>query len=245
MTNKLFSIPKPNPYATLRLFCFPYAGGAPSIFMPWVNDLPAHIELVAVQLPGRGSRLTEPAHTTMQAMIEELMSQQSFFTQKPCIFFGHSLGSRIAYELAYNLFQANSSMPLKIIASGSRAPHLKSNKRPFYDLPHDEFVAELKSLNGTPREILEHTELMELFLPLLRADFEIAECYQAQSNALPIPIDVLYGTDDVDVTPEQIDAWQSLSAAPITKHAFNGDHFFINTCSDKVKSTVIQLSTDL
>ncbi|KZN32658.1 hypothetical protein N480_25295 [Pseudoalteromonas luteoviolacea S2607] len=245
MTSKLFSIPKPNPNATLRLFCFPYAGGAPSIFMPWVNDMPAHIELVAVQLPGRGARLMESAHNTMDALITELMSHQAFITQKPCIFFGHSLGSRIAYELASHLLQTDKTIPLKIIASGSRAPHLKSHKRPFYNLPHDEFVEELKSLNGTPKEILENTELMELFLPLLRADFEIAECYQANKDALPTPINVLFGTDDVDVTAEQIDAWQDLSAAPITKHEFNGDHFFINTCSDEVKQTVIRLITNL
>ncbi|KZN57855.1 thioesterase II family protein [Pseudoalteromonas luteoviolacea] len=245
MTNKLFSIPKPNPNATLRLFCFPYAGGAPSIFMSWLNGLPAHIELVAVQLPGRGSRLMEPAHNTMSAILDELLSHQTFITQKPAVFFGHSLGSRVAYELAYQLQKTNQKTPLKLIASGSRAPHLPNSKPAFYHLPHDEFIEELKSLNGTPKEILENVELMELFLPLLRADFEVADLYQAHPHALPIPIDVLFGTDDVDVKPEQIDAWQNLSALPISKHSFNGNHFFINSCSDEVKGKVFQLISSL
>ncbi|MCF2856605.1 alpha/beta fold hydrolase [Pseudoalteromonas sp. SMS1] len=245
MTNKLFLIPKPNPAATLRVFCFPYAGGAPSIFMSWVDQLPAHVELVAVQLPGRGSRLMEPAHASMSAIIDELNIYQPFFSQKPCVFFGHSLGSRIAFEFAKNLHIKNRALPLKIIASASRAPHLKSNKKPFYHLPDADFIAQLKSLNGTPKEILESSELMALFLPLLRADFEIADCYQAAVHTLPVPIDILYGLDDIDITPEQIDAWQTLSAHPITKSPFNGDHFFINALSSEVCCKVNELITAL
>ncbi|KZN49391.1 thioesterase II family protein [Pseudoalteromonas luteoviolacea] len=242
---KLFLIPKPNPHATLRLFCFPYAGGSPSIFMPWLNQLPGNVELVLVQLPGRGARLMEEPHNKMSLIIDELMQHSSFITQKPCAFFGHSLGSRVAYELALTLQKDNQVLPLKIIASGSRAPHIASNKAPTYHLPDPEFISELHELNGTPKEVLDNAELMELFLPLLRADFEVADCYQAEELPLPIPIDVFFGHDDIDVTTPMVDAWQSLSALPITKHAFNGDHFFINTHSEPVLKTISQLLCSL
>ncbi|ESP91697.1 MULTISPECIES: thioesterase II family protein [Pseudoalteromonas] len=238
MTTKLFTTPKPNPQATTRLFCFPYAGGAPSIFIPWLDKLPAHIEIVLVQLPGRGARLMEPPHDKMHLIIEELMQQSDFITQKPCVFFGHSLGSRVAYELAYSLQKANKTLPVKMIASASRAPHLAGQKQPIYHLPKQEFIKKLRELNGTPQEILANAELMDLFLPLLRADFEIADCYRAEPHPLPLPIDVFFGHDDVDISQAQLDAWQSLSSLPIQQHAFNGDHFFINTLSDQVVAKV-------
>ncbi|KID55195.1 thioesterase [Pseudoalteromonas luteoviolacea] len=241
MTPKLFLIPKPNPQATMRLFCFPYAGGSPSIFMSWLSQLPTHIEVVLIQLPGRGARLMETPYNKMNQTIAELMQHSDFITQKPCVFFGHSLGSRVAYELALTLHKHHDTLPLQLIASGSRAPHLKGHKAPIYHLPDAEFIAELRDLNGTPKEVLDNAELMELFLPLLRADFEIADCFQAEQSPLPMPINVLYGHDDIDVTSEMVDAWQDLSALPITQHAFNGGHFFINTHSEQVIATVSKL----
>ncbi|MDK1288560.1 thioesterase II family protein [Pseudoalteromonas umbrosa] len=242
---KLFLIPKPNPHATLRLFCFPYAGGAPNIFMPWLNKLPNNVELVLIQLPGRGARLMEAPHNKMSSIIDELMLHSSFITQKPNVFFGHSLGSRVAYELALTLQKNNLALPQKLIASGSRAPHLENHKTPIYHLPESEFITKLRELNGTPKEVLDNAELMELFLPLLRADFEIADCYQTEKHPLPVPIDVFFGHEDIDVTPPMINAWQALSALPITQHAFNGDHFFINSHSEQVIKAVSKLLNSL
>lgn len=187
----------------------------------------------------------ETPHNKMSSIIDELMQHHSFITQKPYAFFGHSLGSRVAYELALTLHKNNQTLPLKIIASGSRAPHLESHKTPIYHLSEPDFIAELRELNGTPKEVLDNVELMELFLPLLRADFEIADCYRAEEQPLPVPISVFFGHEDVDVTPPMIDAWQALSALPITKHAFNGGHFFINSHSDLVAKSVSQLINTL
>ncbi len=168
MNSKLFITPKPNPNAELRLFCFPYAGGSPAIFTPWIEKASECVELVFVQLPGRGARLVEPAIDNMPDIISELMVHQDYMTSKPFAFFGHSLGSRISYELAFQLLDAGLPTPRKIFASASRAPHCTSTKRHLHGLPHDEFIAELRDLNGTPKEILENKELMELLVPLLR-----------------------------------------------------------------------------
>ncbi|MDK1314036.1 thioesterase II family protein [Pseudoalteromonas ardens] len=241
MNTKLFVIPKPNPNAKLRLFCFPYAGGSPAIFMPWVGLLPNEVELVFVQFPGRGARMTETAYTDMQHKVDELLTHQAYITEKPFAFFGHSLGSRVIFETTKRLVALGAPLPVHLIASGSRAPHTNSNKTQTYHLPHDEFVAELLKLNGTPKELLEHKELMELLIPLLRADFQIAECYQAQPVSLPCPITVFHGYDDIEISAEQLHGWQDLSKHKIDIHYFNGGHFFINQCKEEVISQVNQV----
>ncbi|WP_462155251.1 thioesterase II family protein [Pseudoalteromonas piscicida] len=239
MNNKLFIIPKPNPNAKVRLFCFPYAGGSPAIFTPWIKKAHENIELVFVQLPGRGARLIEPAIDNMPEIIDELMLHLDFITSKPFAFFGHSLGSRISYEFASQLHTKNQLIPSKIFASGSRAPHCLSSGRHLHNLPHDEFITELRDLNGTPKEVLENEELMELLLPLLRADFKIADTYVAKQLTLPIPIHVFNGIED-SVQKKHVFAWQELTSQPYQLTEFSGGHFFIHQYADEMISIINQ-----
>lgn len=227
MNGKLFTFPKPNPTATVRLFCFPYAGGSSAIFKPWINSVSDSIELVLVQLPGRGERLMESPLDSMEAIIKELMQHKEFITSKPYALFGHSLGSRIAYELALTLAQNEHTVPLKLYASASRAPHCLSTRPHLHNLPHNEFIQALHSLNGTPKEVLDNQELMELFLPLLRADFKIADTYLADQHPLESEIHVFHGVED-EIERDHVEAWQALTCKPYELTEFPGGHFFIH-----------------
>jgi surfactin synthase thioesterase subunit len=233
MTNKLFITPKPLLSAKIRLFCFPYAGGSANIFLPWLTMISGGCELVFVQLPGRGARLTEAAHQSMEEVIDELMLHQEFMTSKPFAFFGHSLGSRVCYALASQFLQLGLPTPLVLFASASRAPHLASRKRPVHALSDHELIEELRKLKGTPEEVLDNKELMEFVLPLLRADFKVAETYIATPNILPLPIHVFNGVDD-DISDTQVAAWQELTEQLIGISEFAGGHFFINQCSKDI-----------
>ena len=126
--NKTFIIPKPQVSARLRLFLFPYAGGSASTYIHWAKlfDDNLHVELVLVQLPGRGSRMTEPLHQTMESIMSELLEHASYITSLPYILFGHSLGGKIAYELACRLRALTLPLPKYLIASASGAPLLWS-----------------------------------------------------------------------------------------------------------------------
>lgn len=179
--------------------------------MPWVEHFGPNIELVLVQLPGRGSRITEVPHDNMNSCVDELVKHADFIASKPCVFFGHSLGSRIAYALSCKLFQLGYRLPRHLLASASCGPHLTNTKRSLYDLPEHAFLDALKKLDGTPPEVLENSELMELLSPLIRADFKVAELYKATSAPLNIQLTVLSGTQDSGVSREQIKAWADLS----------------------------------
>jgi surfactin synthase thioesterase subunit len=245
--NKLFIIPKPLASARLRLFLFPYAGGSASIYTHWATlfDDNPNVELVLVQLPGRGSRMTEPLHQTMESIMSELVEHASYITSRPYILFGHSLGAKIAYELACKLRALGLPSPDYLIASGSGAPHLPYKTKPIHNLAHDAFISELERLNGTPKEILSNSELLEFLLPLLRADFKIAAEYQADVRPVACPIRVLGGSDDVEISSDRLNAWADLSEAKMTLQFIAGDHFFINHNPNLVVQTILSLIDEL
>lgn len=238
---ELFVVPKPVLKPKLRLFCFPYAGGAVHTYTDWVGKLGNSVEVVLVQPPGRGSRMMETAHDCMDDVIAELIQESSFITQVPYVLFGHSLGSRIAFELSCALHSRGERQPEYFIASGSRAPHLAVDEKKTYMLPESEFIQELEKLNGTPKEVLDNVELMQLLTPLLRADFKIAETYRATKMPMPYPILTLHGKDDTEITYDQLKAWGDLTHMNHSIEELSGDHFFINTHSQSVIQHVSQV----
>lgn len=240
INDKLFLIPKPISDPGVKLFCFPFAGGAANTFIPWVEPLAAEdVELVLIQPPGRGSRFGEPPHTNMDSLIEELMQNSEFITSHvPYVLFGHSLGSRVAYELCCRLMANGLPLPEYFIASGSRAPHFPNESACLHDLPQKEFIQQLKKMNGTPQELLENQALMELVTPLLRADFEISDTYQAKKISMPFPIVVFSGKDDHDITPYHLEWWGDLSTQGCEFVHFPGDHFFIEQYREQVLTQV-------
>jgi medium-chain acyl-[acyl-carrier-protein] hydrolase len=239
MNNEWFVIPKPNVNADLKLICFPYAGGSASTYLPWIKNLPDNVELIIIQAPGRGTRMGELAYSDMQTLIGDLVKIIPSVLNKPYILFGHSLGSRIAFELMSQLKKLSHALPQHFIASGSRGPHHKSMKEPIYDLPDDEFIEELKGLNGTPQAVLENKELMELFLPLLKADFEIANRYYYTEKAcFDCPITVFGGEYDVDICLSKLSSWGTFFETDADVHLFPENHFFIDSQSKQVQQKV-------
>ncbi|MDX6695727.1 MAG: hypothetical protein QOF02_3330 [Blastocatellia bacterium] len=227
--NNWFVCGKASAQAALRLFCFPYAGGSASVFRGWSDTLPETVEVCAVQLPGRGSRLLEPTINSMPQLIEAVAQALRPRLDKPCAFFGHSMGATIGLELARYVRSEWQVEPLHLFVSGSRAPQARSREPATYDLPEAEFLEELRRLKGTPAEILDHPELMRLMAPVLRADFALAQTYLYKTAApLSCPITAFGGLADKAVTERQLQAWQAQTIARFSLRMIRGDHFFIH-----------------
>lgn len=229
---------------TVRLFCFPYAGGNASTYATWAKQLPDSVDVVAVQLPGRATRLREPAHTDMAHLVSELKADILPLLDVPYVTFGYSLGSRIAFELVRQLQNLGAPLPQVFIAAAGRAPHLPSRTPPTYDLPDAIFLAKLAALNGTPREVLENRQMMELLLPSLKADFRVADTYQPERTELKCPLAVLAGLGDREVNYPELLAWRELTPQFVGLDYLAGDHFFINQCGELVVDRVHQLIRD-
>ncbi len=239
--------PKPNPAATLKLFCLPFAGGGSISFRPWADLLPAPIELCAVEIPGRGHRLREPLQRRMHSLIPQIAQGIKEELDRPYALFGHSMGTLLVYELTHFLLENGFPAPAHLFLSGRGAPHLPNRDKPIHQLPEHEFVAEIRKFNGTPKEVLEHEELMQLMIPILRADFEVCETYQyTQKPAFTIPITVFGGLQDEGATREELEAWQEHTTAGFNLRMFPGGHFFLLQHQPTIVETIVRdLQTQL
>jgi medium-chain acyl-[acyl-carrier-protein] hydrolase len=221
---------KPNPQARLRLFCFPYAGSGASMFRTWSDGLPADVEVCPVQFPGRGTRLMETPFTQLSLLVEGLAQALVPLMDKPFGFFGHSLGALVGFELARQLRRQSAVQPVCLFVSADRAPQIPHRDRPIHALPDGEFLAELRRLNGIPGKVLEDMELMQVMLPILRADFAVYETYvYATEPQLDCPISSFGGLHDHRVSRGDLEAWRSQTNASFSLQMFPGDHFFLNT----------------
>jgi len=221
---------EPNPKASVRLFCFPYAGGTALVYRTWAQQFPPSVEVVAIQLPGRATRMREPPIPKLTDLVGPIASALAPFLDKPFAFFGHSMGALISFEVVRFFRRQGRELPRHMFVSGRSAPQLNSERRPLYNLPTDELLAELQQLEGTPREVLEHPELMDLMLPTLRADFSVCDTYEYTEEApLACPITAFGGLQDSDISRRKVEAWREQTSAPFTLRMFPGNHFFIHS----------------
>ncbi|MBF6570844.1 MAG: thioesterase [Candidatus Binataceae bacterium] len=221
---------KRNPRARLRLFCFPYAGGAASVFRNWSEGLPADVEVCPIQFPGRGTRLMEPPFRKVPLLVEALAEALLPLLDKPFAFFGHSLGSLVSFELARRFRAISQTSPVRIIVSAGPAPQIPYRGQPIHNLPESEFSVELRRLNGTPEELLKNRELMDIVLPSLRADFALYESYRySWEPPLSCPISTFGGMSDEKVSHRDLQAWRDQTNGSFSIRMFPGDHFFLQT----------------
>lgn len=241
-SNKWFVCPQPNSGAETRLFLFPYAGGGPAVFGKWPAALPSTIETWVAHYPGRGSRHNEPSIKQISALVKGLSKAIQPLSDKPYAFFGHSMGGMVAFELIRQLRKQNLPRPNILFVSACGAPQLPDPHQPIHELPDPELLSALKELNGIPTELLNYPEIMEVLLPVLRADFELVEnyCYTPNQPSLDIPIIAYGGLDDSRISKEHLEGWASQTNCGFKSSYFPGDHFFINGAKDEILRSIVR-----
>ncbi len=233
--------PQPNPQAQIRLFCFPYAGAGISCFRTWSKCLPPEIEVCPIQLPGRENRRREAPLKRMKSIIETLAPILQPYLDKPFAFFGHSMGAFLSFELARELRRRNWQKPVRLLVSACRAPQLPDPEPPIHRLPEAKFVEKLERLKGIPEEVLANPELMQLFLPTLRADFELLETYfYLNEEPFDFPIAAFGGLEDNKVSLEELSVWREQTNREFNLQMFSGDHFFLNTSNRELLPALAQ-----
>jgi surfactin synthase thioesterase subunit len=234
---------RPNPDARIRLYCFTYAGAAAwPLFSAWADSLPPdvrrHAELWSVDVRAREDP-GAPAATDIGPLLDGLVADLAPDRAPPFVFFGHSMGALVGFELARRLRAAGQGGPAHLIVSGHRAPQVPYPHPPVAGLPDEVVLAKLAKLDGTPGDVLDEPELMALFLPRLRADLAVCESYAyAGDDPLACSLTALGGTADPEVTRDELAAWRAQTTGSFSLRLFPGGHFFPQTAEALVRQAV-------
>lgn len=233
--------------APLRLFCFAHAGGGGGFFRPWREFVLPEVEVCPVILPGRETRVAEPAHRSMEELIGPLCEGLAPYLDRPYALFGHSTGAAVAYEVARRFQDDRRRAPRRLLVSGRRAPHLAARRPPFAGLADDDFLRVVAELGGTPQEVMRQRDLMRMFLPALRADFHLNESYRPlRGPRLRCPVSGFTGDRDPEVTPLELRLWDTVSDGPFRMRVYDGDHFYLTGLPEPLRTDLLEdLRTDI
>jgi len=187
--------------------------------------------------------MAEPPLSSVEAIIDGLVPELTTRLDKPYAFYGHSMGAKLGFELIRRLSKLNLPLPQAFFICAANSPEFKSLDKIISSLSDKEFLEELRSLGATPEEFLSDPELMSLFLPVLRADFEAVEKHSyGDISPIDIPVMVFGGLDDKEVSIESLIAWRKVTTASFSVHLFQGDHFFVFS---KMKAVVKSIHSAL
>ena len=209
------------------------------MFRDWGPALAPGIEVCPVSLPGREDRLAEPPFTRLKPLVDALARELVPHMSTPTAFFGHSLGAVVAFEVARMLRSWAGLLPVHLFVSASHAPQSPNRQKRLHQLPRAALVRELRRFDGTPAELLESEEFIELMLPTMRADLAMVETYVYQDDVeLECPISVFGGIGDRTVHPEDLLAWRVQAADVFALRTYPGGHFFLHEAQPAVLSAI-------
>lgn len=224
----------------VNVFCLPFAGGSSysyNGYLPYATL----IRLVPLELPGRGTRFSEPLPDTMEEMVEDIFRQIQSRLHTPYAIYGHSMGAMLGYLLTKRILSEGLPAPLHLFFSGRAAPGIVQSSAFIHTLPREEFFVALRNLGGFSDDLLENEDLNDLFEPVIRADLRSLASYRYEATApFNIPITVMIGLEE-SITFEEAAAWQKETTASVAVTEFTGDHFFIN----RHPAQIIEIMTGL
>jgi surfactin synthase thioesterase subunit len=218
-----------------RVFCFPYAGGSPRVFLDWQARLGEDAEILAVCRPGREHRAAEPAPTIAELIdgATAAITALSEADGRPCFLFGHSLGALVSFEVGRRLPAAQ--QPRHFLASGCAAPSLLPSERVrrIATLRGQEFAEAIGFFGGLPAEVIADPDMRDLLLPGVTADFRMAVGYRYRPGPpLDIPATLVVGRGDPHVKAEQIEPWNKEFAVAPDRCWVDGGHFYFESDPD-------------
>jgi medium-chain acyl-[acyl-carrier-protein] hydrolase len=215
--------------SNLKLFCFPYAGGSAIMYAKFKKYLQKSIDIDPVELAGRGKRFEEPFYQSMEEAVNdvyEIIGDE--FEQSHYALLGYSMGSWLAYGLYKKIVHNNRRRPEHLFLAAKEPPHVKIDAKIVHKLDDENFMKEIFHMGGTSEKLLEDKELLDLFLPILRADYRITEMYKESSlkEKLNCPVTVFAGEDD-DISINDIKRWDEIANNDFSFYTFKGGHLFI------------------
>jgi medium-chain acyl-[acyl-carrier-protein] hydrolase len=222
--------------ARVRLLCFHHAGGAASMFRRWPRLVPHSIEPIAVELPGRGARFTQPPFDRMAPLVEALVEVVTPLLDRPYACYGMSMGARVAWALTHRLRERGMPPPVALYLASASAPDAGYGR---CDWKHD-LLGYLREMGGTPPEILAEPGLLDSVLPTLLADLTLVDTFRLWRPATPLDVPILAfaGADDVDASPLRMGGWRAETTGEFRLEVRPGGHFFDDAYERRLVRTI-------
>ncbi|MFC9684237.1 thioesterase II family protein [Streptomyces sp. NPDC056948] len=210
------------------LVLFPHAGSGPSVYQRWRSVAPLEVEILAVRLPGRETRIREaliPDLGTLVAQTADGLAE--ILHGRRFAFFGHSVGALVAYELALLRRRQGLPGPVCLGVSGYPSPQVRIPD-PLHEEPDDTLLGFLLERRYVPQTLLAQQGFLEMFLPILRADFALAGGYRLRDERrLSCPIHAFAADADPFAAPHELEGWAELTESEFSLDLFPGDHFYL------------------
>jgi medium-chain acyl-[acyl-carrier-protein] hydrolase len=227
----------------IKLFCFPYAGASSMMYLKLKKFVNEYVEICPIELSGRGARIEEKLHSSIEETVDDSYNRIKEYIEDgySYAFLGYSMGVLIVYELVNKIKNEGLRGPEHIFMAAKEPPNVGDTeyKYKFYKLPDDVFAKEIGSVGGTPKEILENKDALDLFIPILRADYKLVETYEVdlQPKDLECNITVLGGKED-KFTSNYLSEWDKYTSKDFEIIMFEGGHFFINDNLEKFSEVI-------
>ncbi|MEZ7128899.1 thioesterase domain-containing protein [Nonomuraea sp. AD125B] len=216
------------------MICLPYAGGGASAYAGLLRRLTG-LTVVPLQLPGRENRIGEPPAFTISDIADEVAPA----TGEPYVLYGHSMGARLAFEVARELRRRGLREPSRLYVGGAHPPDRRVPLAAAADLPDDAFIDQLIRRSGALPELRDLPELRELMLPVLRSDFAWIKNYAfAPEPPLATPIVAFAGLDDGEAGVAEMLGWARHTSAGFRLRTVRGGHLFVKDRPDELAGLI-------
>ena len=215
----------------IKLLCLPYAGGSAAIYLKWKKYFDSNIEVVPLELAGRGRRMSEDFYDSMLNAVDDIYNIiKPIISDSNYAFYGHSMGTIMAFELCRKIMSTNERQPLHLFVSGRYPPSASRAEKYLSRLPDDLFLEEVCKLGGTSTALVDNKELCEIFIPIIKADYRIIEDYKyiSSDKKFNYGITAFNGKSDTEVSYNEIKEWGQHTLLQASIYEFDGNHFFIN-----------------
>lgn len=217
------------------------------IYKKWNKYFDDNIKIIPIELAGRGKRMSEKFYKDMGSAIDDAYKIASpVIKDGEYAFFGHSMGSIIAFELCHRVIREKERQPMHLFVSGRYPPDVLEKNRHLSKLPDDEFQQEILKLGGTDKEVFNNKELCNIFIPILKADYRIIEDYEYinRNQKFNYGITVFNGRSDEDVTYGDALEWGKHTSVGSSIYEFDGGHFFINDKAEEITDIIKKTISD-
>ncbi|RGR15254.1 thioesterase II family protein [Bacteroides ovatus] len=220
---------------------FPFAGGNTYSYRMINKEMPSNIDILSIELPGRGLRMEEELLSDMHEVINDIWKNWISHLQlenKVFILWGHSMGGFLAYHITLLINQRMRLSPTRLIISGCCSP-LAHKKGSIHKMASSDFWMHLSALGGVPQKIIQNEDMKIFAENYIREDMKIYETYVYSSKRkIRSPTTIIYGKEDLIANRRNVLTWNKLNYCDTDIVEMEGDHFFIFTNIHKLAKMV-------